>query len=118
MMLLLTLLPLTLGAVTRRAVLTDSSGELNADGPAVMRQESGFVDPRCKVAAGKDVPGYWTFGYGSNNLDQMKDRTQNDYLVPYKASLPGYHRIFAGKSQGWGGSVASVVKKDGFTAHG
>merc|ERR1719253_269951 len=112
--------------------------DLDEDGPPVGRQASKYEfdenldeadigpvgpeqeDPRCKPYGSSSLPGYWTFGYGSNNLEQMMDRTQNPNLeyTMQKASLPNHVRIFAGKSQTWGGSVASVVPLEGSRVHG
>lgn len=51
------------------------------------------------------------FGYGSNNLPQLRERCNNPNLTAMKASVDGYTRIFAGKSKKWdNGAVASIVK--------
>ena len=43
------------------------------------------------------------FCFGSNSVAQLKERCKNDKLVAEAATLPGYRRIFAGKSAKWGG---------------
>ena len=50
------------------------------------------------------------FAFGSNNVEQLRERCQNPTLVARKAFLPGFFRIFAGTSSKWGGGgVASLV---------
>ena len=50
------------------------------------------------------------FCYGSNNVAQLRERCLNPQLAVEGAKLPGYRRIFAGKSANWaGGGVASVL---------
>ena len=54
------------------------------------------------------------FCFGSNSVAQLRERCQNDALVAEAATLPGYHRIFAGSSAKWGGGgVASLVAAKG-----
>lgn len=54
--------------------------------------------------------GSYIFCYGSNSLEQLKERVLNSNLEAKKAYLPGYIRIFAGYSKKWGGGVASLKK--------
>ena len=57
------------------------------------------------------------FCFGSNSVAQLRERCQNDALVAEAATLPGYHRIYAGSSAKWGGGgVASLVAAKGSTA--
>ena len=55
------------------------------------------------------------FAFGSNSIEQLRERCQNPNLTARKAFLPGYRRIFAGSSKKWedspgaGGGVASLV---------
>lgn len=52
----------------------------------------------------------YLFCYGSNSVEQLKERVSNPYLEAKKAYLPGYIRIFAGYSKKWNGGVASLKK--------
>ena len=52
------------------------------------------------------------FSYGSNNLDQIKDRLNNDNIIPYKAYLDDYYLTFGGSSVKWGGATASIKVND------
>jgi len=56
--------------------------------------------------------GYYLFSYGSNSLNQLKERVKNDKLSDQKAYIKGYTRIFAGKSNKWNGGVASLTKSN------
>lgn len=50
------------------------------------------------------------FCYGSNNIQQIRDRVGNNKIISYPCILPYYLRIFAGKSAKWeGGGVASII---------
>ena len=48
------------------------------------------------------------FCYGSNGIEQMRDRCRNDALIARSARLPGASRVFGGWSERWDGAVASV----------
>jgi len=48
------------------------------------------------------------FCYGSNGIEQMRDRCRNDGLSARRARLPDASRVFGGWSQRWDGAVASV----------
>jgi len=52
----------------------------------------------------------YLFCYGSNSLQQIKKRVNNNKLISQKAYLPNYSLIFAGKSNKWNGGVASIIK--------
>ena len=49
------------------------------------------------------------FCYGSNNIQQIRERVGNNNIISYSCILPGYLRIFAGKSATWEGGVASIL---------
>ena len=49
------------------------------------------------------------FCYGSNGIEQLRERCENASLAARPAVLEGYERIFAGFSSRWEGGVASVV---------
>jgi gamma-glutamylcyclotransferase (GGCT)/AIG2-like uncharacterized protein YtfP len=52
------------------------------------------------------------FSYGSNSIEQLKDRLSIDRVLLYKkAYMKDYIRIFAGKSNKWNGCVASIYPK-------
>lgn len=57
-----------------------------------------------------DEKGSYVFCYGSNSIEQLKERVSNPDLEAKKAYLPGYIRIFAGFSKKWNGGVASLKK--------
>ena len=57
-----------------------------------------------------DEQGTYLFCYGSNSVEQLKERVSNPNLQAKKAYLPGYIRIFAGFSKKWNGGVASLKK--------
>ncbi len=54
----------------------------------------------------------YLFCYGSNSLQQIKKRVNNNTLISQKAYLPNYSLIFAGKSNKWNGGVASIINID------
>ena len=59
------------------------------------------------------------FCFGSNSVTQLCERLQSDALVAEAATLHGWHRIFAGVSQKWGGGgVASLVEAAGSSCVG
>jgi uncharacterized membrane protein YgcG len=57
------------------------------------------------MAEGTRLP---VFCYGSNGIEQMRDRCRNDALTARRARLPDASRVFGGWSERWGGAVASV----------
>ena len=59
------------------------------------------------------------FSYGSNNLEQIKDKLNNDNIKAYKAYLNDYYLTFGGSSTKWGGAVASILySKDNSLTYG
>lgn len=58
------------------------------------------------------------FGFGSNGLEQVRDRCKNPSLKAKKASLPGYVRFFAGENQYWQGGVASLAAASDHVTYG
>jgi len=54
----------------------------------------------------------YLFCYGSNSLQQIKKRVNNNTLISQKAYLPNHSLIFAGKSNKWNGGVASIINID------
>jgi gamma-glutamylcyclotransferase (GGCT)/AIG2-like uncharacterized protein YtfP len=58
------------------------------------------------------------FCYGSNNVEQMRERCENPSLTAARASLPDYARVFAGKSGKWKGAVASVIQMPKVAVYG
>eukprot|EP00316_Scyphosphaera_apsteinii_P012242 CAMPEP_0119318312 /NCGR_PEP_ID=MMETSP1333-20130426/46027_1 /TAXON_ID=418940 /ORGANISM="Scyphosphaera apsteinii, Strain RCC1455" /LENGTH=407 /DNA_ID=CAMNT_0007324457 /DNA_START=22 /DNA_END=1245 /DNA_ORIENTATION=- len=58
------------------------------------------------------------FCYGSNGIEQMRERCRNPKLTARKARLPGSIRVFGGWSSRWGGAVASVLPKHGHSVRG
>ena len=55
---------------------------------------------------------YYVFCYGSNSVEQLKKRVNNDNLIAHKAYLEGYVRYFAGYSKKWDGGVCSIKKTE------
>lgn len=52
------------------------------------------------------------FSYGSNSIEQLKERLSTDRDLLYKkAYMKDYIRIFAGKSKKWNSCVASIYPK-------
>ena len=49
------------------------------------------------------------FCYGSNNIEQVRARVNNQHIQAYKGLLPNYRRIFADYSNSWGGGIASIM---------
>ena len=49
------------------------------------------------------------FSYGSNNLEQIRERLNNDHIIGYKGYLKDYYLTFGGKSTKWNGGVASIL---------
>jgi len=59
------------------------------------------------------------FSYGSNSIEQIKERLSIDRVLLYKkAYMKNYIRIFAGKSNKWDGSVASIYPKEDKKVYG
>jgi len=54
-----------------------------------------------------DSPIKLLFNYGSNGVEQLRERTGAD-VTPYKAILKHHVRIFAGYDENWRGGVASI----------
>ena len=66
------------------------------------------------------LPGpHAVFSYGSNGLQQMRQRLKNPALQFKPAILPNSLRIFCGASKSWeGGGVASIVPMPGWEVKG
>jgi len=66
------------------------------------------------------LPGpHAVFSYGSNGLQQMRQRLKNPMLQFKPAILPNSVRIFCGASKSWeGGGVASVMPMPGWEVKG
>lgn len=58
------------------------------------------------------------FSYGSNGVEQLRDRVGNPSLSAVKALLPNAQRVFGGWSSRWDGAVATVVPRAGYTVQG
>ena len=58
------------------------------------------------------------FCYGSNGIEQMRDRCRNDRLMARRARLPDASRVFGGWSERWDGAVASVQPLAGHEVQG
>jgi hypothetical protein len=59
------------------------------------------------------------FCYGSNSIEQVRERCNSQRLQAIPASIKGWTRIFAGSSNRWeGGGVASIVKDEKSTVLG
>ena len=59
------------------------------------------------------------FSYGSNGLEQLRERCQNEKIEGQPATLANAVRVFAGASARWdGGGVASIVPCPGLVVHG
>ena len=52
---------------------------------------------------------FYYFSYGSNNLEQIRKRLNNDNIMGYKGYLENYHLTFGGNSTKWNGAVASIL---------
>lgn len=48
------------------------------------------------------------FSYGSNHIEQLKERVKNNQITAFKAYLNNYIQIFCGYSKKWNGGVASL----------
>jgi len=57
------------------------------------------------------------FSYGSNHPAQLASRLGHD-VTTRGASLPGYERVFCGRSQRWDGGVASLRVARGAVVYG
>jgi hypothetical protein len=60
---------------------------------------------------------YHLFCYGSNSPQQLAERLGHP-VQAFAAWAEGWQRQFSGWSRGWGGSVATLVKKRGATTYG
>jgi hypothetical protein len=49
------------------------------------------------------------FCYGSNSVEQLRERVGNPNIESFGCQLFGYRRFFAGNSKQWGGGVASII---------
>lgn len=58
------------------------------------------------------------FCYGSNGIQQMRERCENEKLIANRAHLPEYARVFAGNSSRWKGAVSSIIPLAGTTVFG
>eukprot|EP00933_Yihiella_yeosuensis_P060021 TRINITY_DN6197_c0_g2_i3.p1 TRINITY_DN6197_c0_g2~~TRINITY_DN6197_c0_g2_i3.p1 ORF type:complete len:300 (-),score=48.98 TRINITY_DN6197_c0_g2_i3:249-1148(-) len=58
------------------------------------------------------------FGYGSNNILQIRERVQNPETPSSKGLLLNHHRVFMGHSKRWDGAPASVEAKEGANCRG
>ena len=59
------------------------------------------------------------FCYGSNGIEQIRQRCKNAELQSEAALLRGWCRVFAGSSKRWGGGgVASIIPSEGDAVHG
>jgi peptidoglycan hydrolase-like protein with peptidoglycan-binding domain len=59
------------------------------------------------------------FGYGSNNIAQLRRRCQNPHLLSIQAKLNGFARCFAGSSPSrQNAAVATVVQTNNATTYG
>jgi gamma-glutamylcyclotransferase (GGCT)/AIG2-like uncharacterized protein YtfP len=59
------------------------------------------------------------FGYGSNGIEQIRDRCRNDKLQSVKAKLNGYARAFAGRSPSrQNAAVATIVPMENQVVYG
>eukprot|EP00966_Prymnesium_polylepis_P159804 3693574-Prymnesium_polylepis.1 len=56
------------------------------------------ADLHRQVQSGSVVP---IFGYGSNNVEQLRGRLQERSLQEFAAMLPGYVRVFGGPNKSW-----------------
>ena len=77
-----------------------------------------WLDTQCTAADGDGTSRHAVFCFGSNGIDQLRERCQNERLVAVKACLPNAVRVFAGWSSRWHGGVASVVPMSGQTVQG
>ena len=62
--------------------------------------------------------GVLVFCFGSNGIEQLRERCKNPKLEAQKACLPGYSRIFAGTNARWNGAVASITEVEGYEVRG
>ena len=67
------------------------------------------------LASGERFP---VFCYGSNGIEQMRDRCRNGGLTSCRARLPDASRVFGGWSERWAGAVASVQPLAGHEVRG
>ena len=67
------------------------------------------------LASGERFP---VFCYGSNGIEQMRDRCRNGGLTSCRARLPDASRVFGGWSERWAGAVASVQPLTGHEVRG
>lgn len=58
------------------------------------------------------------FCYGSNSIEQMRERCANPSLTAEAASLSSWVRVFAGNSSRWDGAVASIIPMQGGSVFG
>ena len=63
------------------------------------------------------MPKIALFSYGSNSLDQLKERLGRKPKGT-AAWLPGYRRVYRGYSRRWGGGVASLKPQHGRITYG
>ena len=65
------------------------------------------------MAASQQAKRIAVFCYGSNGIEQVRSRCKNVSIQSEAARLPGWRRVFAGKSKKWdGGGVASILRVD------
>lgn len=60
----------------------------------------------------------WLFCYGSNNPRQLSERLERSGIELRPGRLEDYWRVFRGLSRRWGGGVASIERKAGYSVYG
>lgn len=58
------------------------------------------------------------FCYGSNGVEQVRERVENPAVTAHAASVRDWVRVFAGFSKRWNGGVASIVAHNGGSVFG
>jgi len=67
------------------------------------------------ILSSESIP---VFCYGSNSVEQLRERCENTNLVSYEAELMDYSRAYAGFSMRWDGAVATILKSEGDSCPG
>ena len=99
--------------IYHQTAVTDAAQPIASNDWKTWTTESGqwgeWVEAEEKTEGGEDQTTL-VFCYGSNGLEQLRERCENPSLTAQAALLPGWVRCFAGQSKRWTGAVASIVR--------
>ena len=94
-----------------------AQGEAAAVQVLETRRAAGWPSTRRTAQEGEGP--HAVFSFGSNNIEQLRERCRNPNISGRPAVLDDACRVFAGASARWGGGgVASIIPMAGMQVHG